>query len=248
MKEKIHHQWQSFLIALQFLTTIPISLTTPVSNRNMGQSLLYYPLVGFIIGLLLLVSIHLLENQTLLVSSVLTLTLWVGLSGGLHLDGLADSADAWLGGLGNKDRTLQLMKDPTSGPIAIVVLLLVLLIKFVMLAELIRQQQWLAIVMVLVLTRSALPLLLLTTPYVRKQGLGSVLVDNMPKDTLRKVLALISVIAIISLGPLTVISFLVVFLLLRYCMLKRLNGTTGDTAGALVELLETTTLITLVIL
>lgn len=49
------------------------------------------------------------------------------ITGGLHLDGLADTADAWVGGQGDRDRTLAIMKDPRSGPIAIAVIVLLLL-------------------------------------------------------------------------------------------------------------------------
>jgi adenosylcobinamide-GDP ribazoletransferase len=52
--------------------------------------------------------------------AALLLAVWVLLTGGLHLDGLADTADAWIGGQGDRDRTLAIMKDPRSGPIAIV--------------------------------------------------------------------------------------------------------------------------------
>ncbi len=48
--------------------------------------------------------------------AVLVLAVWVGLTGALHLDGLADSADAWLGGYGDRARTLAIMKDPYCGP------------------------------------------------------------------------------------------------------------------------------------
>lgn len=47
--------------------------------------------------------------------AALLLTVWVLLSGGLHLDGLADSADAWLGGFGDRERTLTIMKDRAAG-------------------------------------------------------------------------------------------------------------------------------------
>lgn len=67
---------------------------------------------------------------------------WVGLSGGLHLDGLADTADAWIGGHADRQRTLEIMKDPRSGPIAVVVLLLVLLLKFAALVVLLGQGAW----------------------------------------------------------------------------------------------------------
>ncbi|NOQ82108.1 MAG: adenosylcobinamide-GDP ribazoletransferase [Methylophaga sp.] len=241
------NQWQSFLIALQFLTTIPVHVSDPVKPKNIGYSLLYYPLVGLIIAGIVLLSIYLLDSQSAWVSAILTLTLWIVLTGGLHLDGLADSADAWLGGLGDKEKTLRIMKDPASGPIAVVVLLMVLLIKFIMLADLIQHQQWLDIIAVLVLARMALPLLLLTTPYVRHDGIGAILINNLPKKHLRIMLAILGLLALSLISFIPLLLFLVVLLLLRYYMLKRLDGTTGDTAGAMLEVLETTTLITFVI-
>ncbi|NOQ77146.1 MAG: adenosylcobinamide-GDP ribazoletransferase [Methylococcaceae bacterium] len=242
------NHWQSFLIALQFLTTIPVRVAEPVSPKNSGQSLLYYPLIGLIIGGLMLVSIWVSNEQSAWVTAILTLTVWIILTGGLHLDGLADSADAWLGGLGNKERTLQIMKDPASGPIAVVVLLLVILIKLIMLVELIQHQQCLGIIITVVLARTALPLLLLTTPYVRANGLGTLLVNNMPQKSLRIVLFFVILLAVISIGILPLIVFFSVLLILRYQMLKRLNGTTGDTAGALLELIEASILTALVVL
>ena len=83
----------------------------------------------------------------LLLHAALLLTAWVLLSGGLHLDGLADSADAWLGGFGDRERTLTIMKDPRSGPIAVVTLGLVLLLKFTALVALIEQHNGAALIL-----------------------------------------------------------------------------------------------------
>lgn len=239
---------QPLLIALQFLTIIPVRVSTPVNPQHIGQSLLFYPVVGLILSSILLIVAWLLNTQSLAVSAVLILSLWVVLSGGLHLDGLADSADAWLGGLGDKAKTLLIMKDPASGPIAVALLILVLLIKFVMLVELLGQHNYLAIIFAVILARSALPLLFLTTPYVRQDGIGVLLVANQPRIATQWLLAGIALLSIIFSGFILLISALLVFLILRYCMQQRLNGTTGDTAGAMVEILETTILITAVII
>ena len=245
---------QPLLIALQFLTIIPVRLSrstttsTSPSATQIGQSLLFYPVVGLLISSLLLLTAWLLNTQSTAVSAVLILSLWVILTGGLHLDGLADSADAWLGGLGNKAKTLLIMKDPASGPIAVSLLILVLLIKFVMLVELLTQQNYLAIVFAVTLARSALPLLFLTTPYVRQGGIGVILVANQPRLATKWLLAGIALLTVIVSGLTLLISALIVFFILRYYMNQRLNGTTGDTAGAMVEILETTILITTVII
>jgi len=65
--------------------------------QELGRSLLFYPLVGLLFGLLLWGLNLALAGAPLLLHAALLLTAWVLLSGGLHLDGLADSADAWLG-------------------------------------------------------------------------------------------------------------------------------------------------------
>ena len=229
-------------IALQFLTRLPVTLAGMPTPEQVGRSLLFYPLVGLLIGLLLLAAQQLLGGSAVLLQAALLLTLWVGISGGLHLDGLADSADAWVGGFGDKQRTLAIMKDPRSGPIAVVVLVLLLLLKFAALVALLESGTALLLLLVLVpwLARCLLPLLFLTTPYVRAGGLGQALAEHLPRRQLPWVLAAHAV-AMLLLGWPALLALLVagtVFFYLRVLMLKRLGGTTGDTAGALVELAE----------
>lgn len=234
---------QAFLIALQFLTIFPVKLSTPVCSAAMGRSLLFYPLVGLLVGTFLVAIELLLSTQSPLVSAALVLTLWIVLTGGLHLDGLADSSDAWLGGLGDKARTLAIMKDPACGPIGVLALLLVLLLKFVAIVSLVEMQQTLALVWVVVLARLAMPLLFLTTHYQREHGLGSAMRAAMPENAVRAMLLITTAILVLLAGFGVVLVTLVVFLLLRYLMERRLGGFTGDTAGAMIELLETTVLL-----
>lgn len=234
---------QAFLITLQFLTILPVKLSTPVSSSAMGRSLLFYPLVGLFLGVVLIASEWLLSSQDPLVSAALVLTLWVVLTGGLHLDGLADSSDAWLGGLGDKARTLAIMKDPACGPIGVLALLLVLLLKFVAIVSLIETQQAIAMLWAVVLARTAMPLLFLTTNYQREQGLGSAMQAAMPENAVRAMLLIATAVLVILAGIGVMLVTLVAFLLLRYLMERRLGGFTGDTAGAMIELLETTVLL-----
>lgn len=234
---------QAFLIALQFLTIIPVKLDPPVSSEAMGRSLLFYPLVGLLTGLILVVTASLLSSHNVLVSAALILTLWVVLTGGLHLDGLADSSDAWLGGLGDKAKTLAIMKDPACGPIGVLALLLVVLLKFVSITALLESQQTYALIWAVVLARTAMPLLFLTTPYQRQQGLASTLRSAMPQTAIWGVLLITFIITVLLAGVGVVAITLIVFLLLRYLMERRLGGFTGDTAGAMIELLETTILL-----
>jgi adenosylcobinamide-GDP ribazoletransferase len=234
------------LIALQFLTLLPIKRQLPEEAEH-GRSLLYYPLVGLLLGLLLAAGSWLCNGLSELLSAALLLTLWVGLTGGLHLDGLADSADAWLGGYGNRQRTLDIMQDPRSGPIAVVTLVLLLLLKFSALQSLLAQGAIGLLVVAPLIGRTALVALLLTTPYVRPQGLGSRLTKEMPRRASLAVILLTILLVIVWLdsnGVLLLLVSALVFWLLRRLMMKRIDGTTGDTAGALLEIVETTTLLT----
>lgn len=233
-------------IALQFLGSLPIRLPGMPTPEQLGRSLLFYPLVGLLFGVILWALNIALAGTPLLLHAALLLTVWVLLSGALHLDGLADSADAWLGGFGDRERTLTIMKDPRSGPIAVVTLVLVLLLKFAALLALIEQQQGIALIIVPLICRAALLGLFLTTSYVRAGGLGQALADHLPRKTGWQVLAVSAAACVVIAGFNAVGALLlavVVFIWLRHLMVRRLGGTTGDTAGALLELLEMSVLV-----
>lgn len=228
-------------IALQFLSSLPVSLPGMPEPREVGRSLLCYPLVGLLFGLLLWLASHLLQGAPAPLHAALLLTLWILLSGALHLDGLADSADAWLGGFGDRERTLKIMKDPRSGPIAVVTLVLVLLLKFCALWVLVERGAGALLVLAPVIGRAAMLGLFLRTPYVRPGGLGQALAEHLPRGMARWVL-LGSLLFCLLLGGWSalwaVLLAFAVFCWLRRLMCQRLGGTTGDTAGAMLELLE----------
>ncbi len=242
--------WQSFIIAVQFLTRFPTFVTAEWQPKAVGRSLLFYPLVGLIIGLLLLLVAGLSSSANDLLQAGLLLTAWVLITGGLHLDGLADSADAWVGGLGDKQRTLEIMKDPCCGPSAVVILVLVLLLKFAALVSIVADESWWALLIIPVLSRSTLPGLFMTTPYVRPGGLGELLAQHMPRKQLQWLLLVVALLVWFVLGGLgfgLIITAVLVTWLLRMIMLQRIAGLTGDTAGANVELVEVALLIVAVI-
>lgn len=245
--------WRSYChslaVALQFLTQIPINFTRYPNATTVGRSLLFYPLVGLLIGgllsgLALLLSV---SSMSVGVGAAIVLSGWLWMSGALHMDGLADSADAWLGGHGDKVRTLAIMKDPASGPIAVVVIACILLLKWSALTQLIEQQSYVALLVAPLLARTVLVPLLLHTPYVRAGGIGEQLVHNAPmmRCTCSVVIALL--LALWLSSWLVVVTACVVLFLLRAAMLKRLQGLTGDTAGASVEVVETAVLLALVV-
>ena len=238
------------MIALQFLTVIPIQLKRMPTARENGLSVLYYPVVGALIGALLYGFALLLLPVPHLLSAALILSLWVILTGGLHLDGLADSADAWVGGFADRQRTLEIMKDPSCGPIGVLSLVCVCLLKVAALSLLLAQQQYLALILFPILGRLAPLLLLISCDYVRANGIGSSIAASLPKWGVRVVLLLGFAISALfgGLGWGSALIALLVLMLLRHAFIRRLAGITGDCIGASVELVEVAALLSFVLL
>lgn len=241
---------KSFFIALGLLTRIPVPkyfhITEKDSEKLFGYSVLFYPLIGLLIGGMLVGLSSLLSFTDNLLAAGLVLSLWVLITGALHLDGLADSADAWLGGYGDKARTLEIMKDPRSGPAAVVILVLLLLVKFSSLINV----NWQVLLIAPVIARTAAMLLLATTPYVRSGGMGESAANNLPKFAVWFVLFLVVGLSIYLLGQIS-FALIIVFVigyLSRSMMIKRIGGTTGDTTGALIEVIEVSSLISFIFL
>lgn len=241
-----------FWIALQFLTIFPIQLKSLPTPQQNAYSLIFYPVIGGLLGGLLyflawgLLSLH---SSTLLISG-LVVSIWVGLTGGLHLDGLADTADAWVGGYGDRERTLTIMKDPQCGPIGVLSLVLVLLLKCVALETLLQTRQLYWLIVLPVMGRFAVLFLFLTCQYVRQKGLGSGLLEYLP----RKILWSILVVGLASAAmfndriAVVVLIFCCTLFYLRHLFVRHLGGITGDTIGASIEISECICLVSAAIL
>lgn len=244
-----------FITALQFLTIIPVGESanclnadqvsdreeTEKVNQCLGQSLLYYPLVGLCIGFLLVLLSLSLAHAPETISAALLLSGWVLITGAMHLDGFADCADAWVGGLGDPEKTLKIMKDVYCGPVAVVAVLLLLLIKFVTLQHILSTNNWLVLLVIPMLSRGSVIILFLTTPYVRKDGIGKPMVDNLPRSNgalslIAYIVVALSIMGWQSLWLLAVL--LAVVLLVRQHTIHRIGGVTGDVIGAVIEISE----------
>lgn len=132
-----------------------------------------------------------------------------------------------------------------------VTLVLVLLLKFAALLALIEQGHGVVLLIVPLLGRAALLGLFLTTPYVRAGGLGQALADHLPRKAGWWVLGASALACLLIAGFGAVVALVVsigVFVWLRRVMMRRLGGTTGDTAGALLELLEMVVLVGVVLI
>ena len=234
---------RGLLAAIAFLTRLPVPSRAWAGTSKAPVQLPWYPVVGLLIGALLAGLACLLSRASPLLAAALLLLAWVGITGGLHLDGLADSADAWVGGLGDRARTLEIMKDPRSGPIGVAAIVLVLLLKFAALAS---RPGLAALWLAPLLGRGILVAAFMGTPYVRSGGMGSGLVHE-PRGA-RIAALLLTVLFALGFGMHGVralVAAAVTFGLWRWSVMRRLGGMTGDTCGALTELVETAVLVAL---
>ena len=240
----------AFWIAMQFLTVFPIQLKKMPSPQQNAQSLLLYPLIGMLIGLVLFAIALTLVKLPIILLSTLLLVVWIWITGGLHLDGLADTADAWVGGFGDPEKTLRIMKDPISGPIGVLSLLIVCVLKWSALYVLLEQQQLWLLILVPMLARLSPLILFLTTPYVRAKGLGTAMSQYIPRKLSYVIVAVVfGLCGFMGLWGLLLVIFSTMTLwYLRAKFIRRIGGITGDTIGATIEWVESVALFTMVCL
>ncbi len=273
--------WFAFWYAIAFLTRIPaVNLSAALKNNNQAisqNSLYFYPLVGLIIGAILFFVYSIcywqvsqsdptsqgmaamsitgtgFDSSSLIIAAFILIS-WCLITGGLHLDGLADAADAWVGGYGDKQRTLDIMKDPTVGPMGVMLLVLILLLKFSALVVLVDKfETWgllAALLVIPMLARYSILPLFYFTPYVRDKGLGSNLKRSISSFTMIAITLACSILAVIFLQQKTLLVLVLMVAILlgaRNIMMQRIGGTTGDTAGALIEVQEALLLAALVL-
>jgi len=228
-----------FLVALQFLSISPPLFKRLPTARELGRATGYFPLVGILIGALLAAGHFLLSRVfPTSVSAALLLTLWIALTGALHLDGFLDSCDGLLGGRTPQKR-LEIMKDERVGAFGLAGGVLLIMLKFTALSNLFDPRT--ALLVAPSLARWGMTLSILAFPYAREEGLGRTMKDRtgVGQALLATGIALgVSWFAGGIFGlALAIVTVLVVLLFCRF-VLRLVPGMTGDTYGALNELIE----------
>ena len=239
-----------FKQALGFLTRIPPGRNFRHDSALAGLAVAWYGPVGLLIGVILVFVTGVLTGFMGIPAAVcagMVIAVWVGITGALHLDGLADCADGLMGGF-SRDRILEIMADTKSGTGAVSVVVVVLGIKLVSLALLLEQGNVLALLFAPVLARIALTVAIVRFPYVRVAGLGSPIHENLDIRSLSLIgLAMVLVLGVISYQALAVaiIGCGLAFALVWVLLVRKLQGFTGDVYGALVEVCECAVLVSL---
>ena len=239
--------------ALRFLTVTPIRWGQGRDGELFARSVVTFPVVGLLIGLFGAALAWLLA---LFAPPPLVAWFFVfylsAISGFLHLDGLADSADGLLSGR-DRQRMLAIMKDSRSGSMAVAVVALVLLGKFAALSTLAAKPALLlpALLLVPLAGRVTICLTMAMLPYARENesGIGGLFYTGLAGTAAKA--AAIGLMLLFLLGyflcgwailGIIAASLAVNLLFIWFCR-RKIGGATGDTLGAVCELTELTALL-----
>ncbi|MBP2331161.1 adenosylcobinamide-GDP ribazoletransferase [Kibdelosporangium banguiense] len=228
-------------LALSWLTVLPIG-SGQVDRRTASNAIALAPLVGLLLGL---AAAGLLQGAHGLLGGFLCVGLMALATRGMHLDGLADTADG-LGCYGPPERALAVMKDGGVGAFAVVALIVVLGLQAVSIGSV----HWGAVVLAFVVGRAAFSWCCRSgVPAARPDGLGALVASTQPVYVpagwfFFLVFAAVPVVpGKLWAGPVSVIVAAVVLMLFTWHIRRRLGGVTGDVLGAACELTTTVVLV-----
>jgi adenosylcobinamide-GDP ribazoletransferase len=230
------------LIALQFLTRIPITLTGGVSAEDMARSMAFFPLIGLLLGTLAAL-LHFLASFALApsVCDLLAILFLTVVTGNMHGDGLMDTADGFFSGK-PRERILEIMHDSRVGAHGVMAGAGLLLAKFVLLGQVPTPLKGLALVVVPVLGRWAQVYGATMDPYVSGSSGTGFFVNQLGRREIGLASAFTLSAAMLLLGPLRGLgaagSAFVAAILVAQFSKRRIGGVTGDVLGAMNEFAE----------
>jgi adenosylcobinamide-GDP ribazoletransferase len=231
-----------FILAMQFLTRIPIPIECPWEKQSIKGALTSFGIVGLIIGGILALAITLTDTVfPVWMSALFIVTLWVFLTGGLHLDGLMDVADA-VGSNAPFEKKLKIMKDPQVGSFAVLTVIFQIVWKFAFIYGLVIQtnleyNHLLFCVILIPACSRLIPLYLLYfVPVMKQEGLAYQW--RLHISVREVIIGTVMVFLYTLLFPKMLFiffSYIVYFLFIRTWILKNFKGINGDILGASIE-------------
>jgi len=236
------------MAALRFLTILPIRRGAEFDGLHFQAGLFFFPLIGLGVGVVALLAAALV-GQVLppSLTALVGIVVLAAISGCLHLDGLADSADGMLSSRPRAEK-LVIMHDSRIGAMGVIAIVIVLLGKYAALSTVPPAQLAVMLLLMPLAGRCAIILTMALLPYARPEGgLGNLFYSNntrraaLPAAALWLVAAVV-VVALAGFGLQALLATLViptgtVLLFAAWCR-RSLGGATGDTLGAVCELSE----------
>ncbi|MCX7903328.1 MAG: adenosylcobinamide-GDP ribazoletransferase [Caloramator sp.] len=240
---------KAFILSLQFLTRLPLNFKVDFEESTIRKMTFFFPIVGLIIAIIINIPFMIIKFNNDL-AALLTLILWVFVTGGLHIDGLSDTCDGFFSGR-DRERILEIMKDSRVGTFGVIAVVLDILTKFILLKNLSRENTLICLILVLGWARLFAAFLFTYGKSARRDGLGSLFTGKDRKGYFILSLILFGVLSAFLAGfrffILFSVGFLNTFFLMKYSY-KKIDGLTGDVYGASIELNEIILLLSWVVL
>jgi len=230
---------KTLILMLQFLTKLPLPFTIKADQEDFQRGIVYFPLVGGVIGCLLLGVYW--GSQVFfspLVVAGLVVAFSIFITGGLHLDGLADTFDG-LYSYRDREKMLEIMKDSRVGTNGVLVLIVVILLKVFLVYEVIHRELGLALVLMPVYGRMMGVFLARIGVYARNKGMGGFFIGHTKNGHLMMGLVFTGILSCVYLKSLVLLPLMAALTLAyNYHVKSKINGITGDVLGAWIELSE----------
>jgi len=240
-----------YLIALQFLTIIPLPFSVRCEEEDLGRAMALFPLVGLTLGALLVgVDYLLMPWLPRPVADLILLIVLSAVTGALHLDGLADVCDG-LAARGGRERFLAVMKDSRTGAVGVVGLVLGLMLKYQALLYIPLEQKREALLLFPMIARFSQVQVTVGARKARQDGLGCAFIGGagLPQFAVAFAVTVAAAYLLSGTGGVycTILAGLITWLL-RHWFHKVLGGITGDVIGCVSELNEIVCLLALLAL
>lgn len=235
---------RGLLVALQFLTRLPVPPVADPAPADLGQAAPWFPVAGLVIGIALALAAAVGDLAGPWIAALFALAVWIAITGALHLDGLGDVADALGAAHGSPERFRAVLADPHTGTFGVVAIALQLVAKLVLMAHVPSLLLVPALVLVPAWARWGALVWRITVPPLG-EGLGSSF--QAGRRDWRAPAAWAVWIAFVSsfIEPALLVALAVVPLVGLYWR-RRLGGMSGDCHGAGIEVTETALLAALV--
>jgi len=231
---------RALVAAFAFLTRVPV-WSGPLRDEDLGRSLTFFPVVGLVIGLVLTGAAALLgDTLAPTLVAVGLVALLAALTGGLHLDGVADVFDALGGGRGDRQRMLDIMRDSRIGAHGAAALVLLLLAKVAAVGEAVARHDLLVLLVFPAVARWAVTPAIVFFPYARAEGTGRAFAGEARAAEVAAA-TIVTAGVLLALGTrllLPAASALGAAMVLALWLRRRLGGLTGDCYGAAIEVAE----------
>lgn len=237
--------WRQFLAMLQFLTRIPVNerWCDGVDLKDYSRGIVCFPLVGLVMGLLTaLVWWTVMPHVGALVAAIAVVIAHIMLTGGLHLDGLADSCDG-LFSVRSRERILEIMRDSRIGTNGALALIVVVVLRTALIYQM--SADGLPVLALLIVTpvvgRGMMAVMMYRQVYARESGMGNLFIGKISEGRFGVTLLLMAALVLFIGGLSSLFALLVTLLFVfgfRRFVASRIGGQTGDTLGAACELSE----------